>query len=44
MGAAAARRLASQGFETLLWNRTRERAETVGVGVVMETAREAAAQ
>jgi 3-hydroxyisobutyrate dehydrogenase len=37
MGAAAARRLAAQGFEVALWNRTRERAEAVGVGRVFET-------
>ena len=34
MGAAAARRLAGQGFAVNLWNRTRTRAEEVGVGDV----------
>ncbi|MET1128563.1 MAG: NAD(P)-dependent oxidoreductase [Thermoproteota archaeon] len=29
MGSAAAERLASQGFEVILWNRTREKAEAV---------------
>ena len=37
MGAAAARRLASQGFEVRLWNRNRARAEAVGVGRVFDT-------
>jgi len=37
MGAAAARRLASQGFTLRLWNRTRERAEEVGAGTVAAT-------
>jgi 3-hydroxyisobutyrate dehydrogenase-like beta-hydroxyacid dehydrogenase len=37
MGTAAATRLAAQGFEVRLWNRTRERADAVGVGRVFET-------
>ena len=44
MGAAAARRLARQGFATTLWNRTRARAEAVGAGEVRDTPREAAGQ
>jgi 3-hydroxyisobutyrate dehydrogenase len=43
MGAAAARRLASQGFELHLWNRTPEKAEAVGVGEVFATPEEAVA-
>jgi 3-hydroxyisobutyrate dehydrogenase len=41
MGAAAARRLAAEGFEVQLWNRTPERARAVGVGLVFETPAEA---
>src|SRR5437763_1952921 len=37
MGAAAARRLASEGFDVRLWNRTRARAEALGVGSVFDT-------
>lgn len=37
MGAAAARRLASQGHDVRLWNRTRARAEALGVGKVFES-------
>jgi 3-hydroxyisobutyrate dehydrogenase/2-hydroxy-3-oxopropionate reductase len=37
MGAALARRLAAQDFEVTLWNRTRSRAEAVGVGRVADT-------
>ena len=37
MGAAMARRLAAEGFEVNLWNRTRSRAEAVGVGRVADT-------
>jgi 3-hydroxyisobutyrate dehydrogenase-like beta-hydroxyacid dehydrogenase len=44
MGAAAARRLASQGFDLHLWNRTKERAEAVGVGEVFATPEEAVAE
>jgi len=42
MGGAMARRLKSQGHELTLWNRTRERAEALGVGRVAETPAEAA--
>jgi len=44
MGAAAARRLAGQGFYIHLWNRTLERAEAVGVGEVFATPEEAVAE
>jgi 3-hydroxyisobutyrate dehydrogenase-like beta-hydroxyacid dehydrogenase len=37
MGAAMARRLESSGHELTLWNRTRERAEALGVGKVAAT-------
>lgn len=37
MGTAMARRLDEAGFELRLWNRTRERADAVGVGTVCET-------
>jgi 3-hydroxyisobutyrate dehydrogenase-like beta-hydroxyacid dehydrogenase len=37
MGAALARHLAEAGFEMTLWNRTRARAEEVGVGHVVAT-------
>jgi 3-hydroxyisobutyrate dehydrogenase/2-hydroxy-3-oxopropionate reductase len=37
MGAAMARRLHAAGHELTLWNRTRERAEAVGVGRVAKT-------
>jgi 3-hydroxyisobutyrate dehydrogenase len=44
MGAAVARRLEARGgFELTLWNRTRSRAEAVGVGGVAETPAAAAA-
>ena len=42
MGSALARRLADSGFELTLWNRTRARAEQVGVGRVAATPAEAA--
>src|SRR5882762_9672837 len=42
MGGAIARRLKSQGHELTLWNRTRERAEALGVGRVAATPAEAA--
>ncbi len=42
MGAAIARRLAAAGFDIVLWNRTRERAEAVGAGRVAATPAEAA--
>src|ERR1700704_2286042 len=44
MGAAAARRLAAEGFDLHLWNRTPEKAQAVGVGEVFATPEEAAAQ
>ena len=37
MGAAMAKRLAGQGHQLKLWNRTRSRAEAVGVGEVAST-------
>jgi 3-hydroxyisobutyrate dehydrogenase-like beta-hydroxyacid dehydrogenase len=37
MGSAMARRLANQGFDVVIWNRTRDKAEAVGVGTVAET-------
>lgn len=43
MGGAMARRLKSTGNELTLWNRTRERAEALGVGTVAATPVEAAA-
>jgi 3-hydroxyisobutyrate dehydrogenase-like beta-hydroxyacid dehydrogenase len=43
MGAAAARRLAGEGFDVQLWNRTRARAEAVGVGHVHDTPAQAVA-
>lgn len=42
MGGAMARRLSAQGHELTLWNRTRERAEELGVGRVAATPAEAA--
>lgn len=42
MGGAIARRLESQGHQLTLWNRTRERAESLGVGRVAATPAEAA--
>jgi 3-hydroxyisobutyrate dehydrogenase/2-hydroxy-3-oxopropionate reductase len=41
MGGAMARRLAAVGHELTLWNRTRERAEALGVGKVAATPAEA---
>ena len=43
MGSAMARRLGSAGHELTLWNRTRQRAEAVGVGKVASTPAEAVA-
>lgn len=43
MGSAIARRIAQQGHELTLWNRTRQRAEAVGVGRVANSPGEAAA-
>ena len=37
MGSAIADRLADGGFPLILWNRTRERAEALGLGTVAET-------
>jgi 3-hydroxyisobutyrate dehydrogenase-like beta-hydroxyacid dehydrogenase len=37
MGSAIAERLGDGGFELTLWNRTRERAEALGIGTVAET-------
>jgi 3-hydroxyisobutyrate dehydrogenase-like beta-hydroxyacid dehydrogenase len=37
MGSAIAGRLADGGFELTLWNRTRERAEALGFGTVVDT-------
>src|SRR5260370_41435759 len=42
MGGAMARRLATAGHELTLWNRTRSRAEALGVGRVAATPAEAA--
>jgi 3-hydroxyisobutyrate dehydrogenase-like beta-hydroxyacid dehydrogenase len=44
MGAAMAKRLAEQGHDLTLWNRTRSRAEALGVGQVAGTPAEAAAR
>jgi 3-hydroxyisobutyrate dehydrogenase-like beta-hydroxyacid dehydrogenase len=41
MGSAIARRLAQTGFELVLWNRTRARAEELGIGTVVATPGEA---
>jgi 3-hydroxyisobutyrate dehydrogenase-like beta-hydroxyacid dehydrogenase len=37
MGSAIAARLSEAGFEVVLWNRTRSRAEALGIGTVAET-------
>ena len=37
MGSAIARRLATVGLDLVLWNRTRTRAEALGVGMVADT-------
>lgn len=42
MGGAMARRLASMGHQLTLWNRTRQRAEALGLGQVASTPAEAA--
>jgi 3-hydroxyisobutyrate dehydrogenase-like beta-hydroxyacid dehydrogenase len=44
MGGAMARRLHQQGFELRLWNRTRQRAEQLGFGAVLNTPAEAAGE
>jgi 3-hydroxyisobutyrate dehydrogenase-like beta-hydroxyacid dehydrogenase len=41
MGAAMAKRLDAQGHQLKLWNRTRSRAEAVGLGTVAQTPAEA---
>jgi len=41
MGSAIAGRLVGAGFELIVWNRTRARAETLGLGRVAETPAEA---
>ena len=41
MGSAIARRLAATGVPLVVWNRTRERAEEVGAGVITSTPAEA---
>ena len=41
MGGAMARRLHQQGFDLRLWNRTRKRAEQLGIGEVFDTPAEA---
>ncbi|MGH7763724.1 MAG: NAD(P)-dependent oxidoreductase [Candidatus Dormibacteraceae bacterium] len=43
MGAAMAKRLAAAGHELTLWNRTRQRAEALGIGEVASTPAEAVA-
>jgi 3-hydroxyisobutyrate dehydrogenase len=42
MGGAMARRLASSGFDVVLWNRTRARAEALNVGRVVDSPADAA--
>jgi 3-hydroxyisobutyrate dehydrogenase-like beta-hydroxyacid dehydrogenase len=42
MGSAIAARLAEGGFDVVLWNRTRSRAEQLNIGAVVDTAAEAA--
>ena len=37
MGSAIANRLSAAGFEVVLWNRTRSRAEALGFGSVADT-------
>src|SRR2546429_4567942 len=41
MGGAMARRLHQQGFDLRLWNRTRKRAEQLGIGEIFDTPAEA---
>jgi 3-hydroxyisobutyrate dehydrogenase-like beta-hydroxyacid dehydrogenase len=43
MGSAIAARLNATGFEVVLWNRTRSRAEALGIGTVLDTPAAAAA-
>jgi 3-hydroxyisobutyrate dehydrogenase/2-hydroxy-3-oxopropionate reductase len=42
MGSAIAARIAAAGFEVVLWNRTRSKAEALGLGTVVATPAEAA--
>ena len=42
MGSAIATRISAAGFEVVLWNRTRAKAEALGLGTVVETPAEAA--
>jgi 3-hydroxyisobutyrate dehydrogenase-like beta-hydroxyacid dehydrogenase len=42
MGSAIATRISAAGFEVVLWNRTRSKAEALGLGTVVGTAAEAA--
>ena len=42
MGGAMARRLASSGFDMILWNRTAARAQELGIGRVVATPADAA--
>ncbi len=44
MGSAIAARLAADGYELTLWNRSRDRAEKLGLGTVVSTPAEAAAR
>jgi 3-hydroxyisobutyrate dehydrogenase-like beta-hydroxyacid dehydrogenase len=44
MGSAIARRLAGAGVELVLWNRTRKRAEEIGLGTVVAVPAEAVAK
>ena len=37
MGSAIAARLSAAGFQVVLWNRTRSRAEALGLGTVADT-------
>jgi len=37
MGSAIASRLANQGYELILWNRTRAKAEALGIGTLADT-------
>ncbi len=43
MGSVIASRLAATGFQLVLWNRTRSRAEALGIGTVADSPRAAAA-
>ena len=39
MGSAIAARLSAAGFDVVLWNRTRSRAEALGIGTVADYVR-----